>query len=137
MKTGIITIVLATLTSVAACKKDGAKTEGTATTPPANPTATATAPAPDSSRLEISVTEQGFEPDNAQVPAGKPVTLVFTRNTDNTCAKKVVVKMPDGNKLEKDLPLDQPVEIAATFPTAGTVGYACGMDMVKGTITVQ
>lgn len=64
-------------------------------------------------------------------------TLVFERKSDQTCAKQVVIKMADGSKIEKDLPLNTPVEIAATFPTAGKLGYACGMDMVKGTITVQ
>lgn len=37
----------------------------------------------------------------------------------------------------RDLRLDKPVEIAATFPKAGKLGYACGMDMIKGTITVE
>ena len=45
--------------------------------------------------------------------------------------------MADGSKVEKQLPLDTPIEIATTFPTAGKLGYACGMDMVKATITVQ
>jgi hypothetical protein len=30
-----------------------------------------------------------------------------------------------------------PVEIAATFPKAGKLGYACGMDMIKGTVVVE
>ena len=29
------------------------------------------------------------------------------------------------------------VEVAATFPKAGKLTYACGMDMVHGTLTVQ
>ncbi len=78
-----------------------------------------------------------FEPDDVKVPAGKPVTLVFERMTDETCAKQVVLKMADGSKIERDLPLGKPVELAATFPAAGKLGYACGMDMIKGTITVQ
>ena len=82
-------------------------------------------------------TEKGFEPEDVQVPAGKPVTLVFTRKTDKTCAKEVILNMADGTKLEKQLPLDKHVEFAATFPAAGKLGYACGMDMIKGTITVQ
>ena len=43
----------------------------------------------------------------------------------------------DGKKIEKSLPLDAPVEVAATFPKAGKLDYACGMDMIKGTIMVQ
>ena len=91
----------------------------------------------DSSKIQISVTEKGFEPESVDVPSGKPVTLVFTRKTDKTCAKEVILTMADGNKVEKALPLDTPVELAATFPKAGKLGYACGMDMIHGTIVVQ
>ena len=99
-------------------------------------TATASKPA-DSARFEIKVTDNGFEPADVAVPAGKPVTLVFERKTDQTCAKQVILTMDDGKKIEKQLPLNTPVELAATFPKAGKLGYACGMDMIKGTITVQ
>ncbi|HSN25885.1 MAG TPA: cupredoxin domain-containing protein [Kofleriaceae bacterium] len=96
-----------------------------------------TPPAAAKAPYEIDVTEKGFEPADLPVPAGKPVTLVFNRKTDETCAKKIVLDMGDGNKVEKDLPLNKPVEIATTFPKAGKLSYACGMDMMKGTITVQ
>ena len=95
-------------------------------------------PAPAAStHVEIAVTEKGFEPADVAVPAGKPVTIVFSRKTDQTCAKQIVLDTGDGKKIEKDLPLGQPVEIATTFPKAGKLGYACAMDMMKGTITVQ
>lgn len=87
-------------------------------------------------RFEIAVTEKGFEPGDLAVPAGKPVTIVFDRKTDATCAKQIVLDTGD-TKIQKDLPLDTPVEIATTFPKAGKLTYACAMDMMKGTITVQ
>ena len=90
-----------------------------------------------SSRIEIAVTKRGFDPDAINVPARKPVTLVFTRKTDMTCTKSVVLTLQDGTKLERDLPLDKPVELAVTFPKAGRLGYACSMDMTKGVIVVQ
>ncbi len=89
------------------------------------------------SRIEIAVTRSGFEPGNIAVQANKPVTLVFTRKTDATCAKHVVLTLDDGKKLERDLPLDKPVELAVTFPRAGKLVYACSMDMVKGVVLVQ
>jgi plastocyanin domain-containing protein len=101
------------------------------------PTSTTSTKPTDTARFEIKVTENGFEPADVSVPAGKPVTLVFERKTDNTCAKEVVLTMDDGKKIDKELPLNTPVELAATFPKAGKLGYACGMDMIKGTITVQ
>jgi plastocyanin domain-containing protein len=92
---------------------------------------------PATSRIEISVTRSGFEPGNISVPAKKPVTLVFTRKTDATCTKSVVVTVGDGKKIERELPLDKPVELAVTFPKAGTLSYACGMDMNRGIIVVR
>jgi plastocyanin domain-containing protein len=88
-------------------------------------------------RIEIQVTKRGFDPAEVTVPAKTPVTLVFTRKTDATCAKTIVLTLDDGKKIERALPLDTPVEIAATFPKAGTLGYACSMNMTKGTIVVQ
>jgi plastocyanin domain-containing protein len=91
----------------------------------------------DPSRIAIDVTKDGFSPEHVTVPAAKPVTLVFDRKTDETCAKQVVLDPGDGKKITKDLPLNQPVEVAVTFPKAGDLTYACGMDMFHGTITVQ
>lgn len=93
--------------------------------------------AKDSSRISIEVNRRGFSPDNISVAAKKPVTLVFTRTTDATCAKSVVVHVDDTKKIERELPLDKPVEIAVTFPKAGKLSYACSMDMVKGVVVVQ
>lgn len=88
-------------------------------------------------RIDIKLTSRGFDPDNISVPAKQPVTLVFTRKTESTCTKSIVVTLDDGKKLERQLPLDKPVELAVTFPKAGKLTYACSMDMYKGTIVVQ
>jgi plastocyanin domain-containing protein len=133
-----MTRLLAVFASLAlaatACAK---KHDSSAKAPTSSTPNTAAAKPAESTRFDIKVTENGFEPADVAVPAGKPVTLVFERKTDETCVKQVVLTMADGKKLEKELPLNTPVELAATFPKAGTIGYACGMDMVKGTITVQ
>lgn len=99
--------------------------------------AMADAPAKNPSRIEVSVTKRGFNPESINVPANKLVTLVFTRKTEQTCAKSVVLTTNDGKKIERELPLDKPVEIAITFPKAGKLDYACGMDMARGTIVVE
>ena len=44
-----------------------------------------------SSRIAITVSRRGFEPGEITVAAKKPVTLVFTRTTEATCAKSIVV----------------------------------------------
>ena len=100
--------------------------------------ASATAkPAPPVSRVEITVDRKGFTPDHITVAKAQAVVLAFTRKTDATCAKAVVVELGDGKKVEKDLPLGQTVEISATFAKAGELSYTCGMDMVHGVLTVQ
>ena len=117
--------LLAIAALVVACSKSETKPT---TDNPAPPTA--------GDRIAISVTDKGFEPDNVTVPSGKPVTLVFTRKSDTTCAKEVVIPLDD-QKIEKKLPLNEPVEVAVTFPKAGQITYACGMDMLKGVVVVQ
>ena len=94
------------------------------------------AASPTSTRVAINVTEDGFTPGDVHVPQGKPVTLVFERKTDATCAKEVVLEVGD-QKIQKELPLNQPVEVAVTFPKAGKLTYACGMDMLKGVILIE
>jgi thiol-disulfide isomerase/thioredoxin len=90
---------------------------------------------PPSTTATILVTENGFEPGNVTVPAGVPVVLTFERKTDQTCATEVVLTV-DGTRIERELPLDQPVEVPLTFSTPEVITYACGMDMLHGTITV-
>jgi plastocyanin domain-containing protein len=97
----------------------------------------ADAPKAKQTRFEIAITHSGFEPGSITVPAKIPVELVFTRKTDQTCTKSIVVTVDDGKTIERELPLDKPVAIAVTFPKAGTLGYACSMNMNKGTIVVQ
>ncbi len=99
--------------------------------------ARADAPTAKPTRFEIAITRAGFEPGTVTVPAKTPVTLVFTRKTEQTCTKSIVVDVDAGKTIERDLPLDKAVEIAVTFPKAGKLGYACSMHMNKGTIVVQ
>lgn len=37
-------------------------------------------------RIEVSVTEKGFEPDQITVKKGEPLLLVFTRKTETAAA---------------------------------------------------
>ena len=92
--------------------------------------------APSGSRIAIDVTEDGFAPDHIKVDKDKAVTLVFDRKTDQTCAKKVVVDT-GADKITKDLPLNKEVEIPVTFAKAGELKYACAMNMISGTISVE
>ena len=128
LRTIVLLIAVTSVGATACAKKD---TAGKA------PVAAAPVAASADGRIAIKVTDNGFEPANVSVPAGKPVTLVFTRTTEHTCATEVVMQIGDQPKTTTKLPLNQAVEIAATFPKAGVVNYACAMDMTKGVITVQ
>ena len=85
-------------------------------------------------RVELAVTERGFEPSEVQAKKGVPLTLVVTRKTDATCAKEIVIA--DQN-IRKDLPLNQAVEVTFTPGDSGEIRYVCGMDMIAGKIVVQ
>jgi len=85
-------------------------------------------------RFSIAVTDTGFAPGTITVPAGKPVTLVVTRKTDQTCAKEIV--FPDQG-IRKALPLNQAVEIALPASRPGEIAYKCGMDMLYGKVVVR
>jgi plastocyanin domain-containing protein len=86
-------------------------------------------------KIEIAVTENGFEPTPITVKKGEPLKLVITRKTDKTCAKSVVFDDP---KLKKALPLNEPVEIMFTPTKSGELKYGCAMGkMIGGTIRVE
>jgi len=84
--------------------------------------------------IEISVTTDGFVPAQVKVKAGQPVKLIVTRKTARTCATEIVIK---DFGIKQPLPLNQPVEITFTPTKAGSIRYACAMDMIAGAIMVE
>jgi hypothetical protein len=98
-------------------------------TPPVAPMAV-----PSVQTVAISVNKAGFEPATAEVRAGVPVELVFTRRTDETCAKEVEVP---SMKIRETLPLNKPVSIAIPAGPPRTLAFACGMNMLKGSVVVR
>lgn len=83
---------------------------------------------------QIVLTERGFEPAEIKIPSNKPVTLVVTRKTDQTCAKELIFA---DSKQRHELPLNQEVRIALPAQQGGTLSYACGMDMIRGKVVVR
>ncbi len=99
---------------------------------PAKPDTVAKAPA--ARTVEMTVTQAGFVPAEIKVKKGEPLKLVITRKTERTCATEIVVK---DYGIRKELPLDKPVEVAFTPQKAGSIRYACGMDMIAGVLIVD
>jgi hypothetical protein len=89
---------------------------------------------PDVQSAKIVVTERGFEPAKVTLRAGAPARLTFIRTTDNTCGTEVV--LPSLN-IKRALPLNKPVDIDFTPAKSGELAFACGMNMLRGTIVVQ
>jgi plastocyanin domain-containing protein len=84
--------------------------------------------------IEVSVTDNGFEPSRIEVNKGDNVTLVVTRKTEQTCATGIVVA---DRSITKDLPLNEPVRVAIGSVEGGEIGFACPMDMIKGTVATN
>jgi plastocyanin domain-containing protein len=85
-------------------------------------------------RVAIRADKHGFTPSSVALVKGTPATLVFTRTTDDTCAKQVV--FPELS-VKKDLPLDKPVDVNVPTSATRTLNFACGMGMFKGSVTIQ
>ncbi len=120
----ITTPALLVVAALAACKKDA---------PPA-PITPAEITAPATGRVAVSVDGEGYHPSRIRAPAGRALTLVFTRTTDECCGQQLV--FPTMN-IRRDLPLNRAVEVPITVPANGTVAFTCGMSMYEGSIVVQ
>lgn len=83
--------------------------------------------------VEMTVTEDGFEPSKIKAKKGEKLRLVVTRKTDKTCATEIVIP-PHG--IKKDLPLDKAVTVELTPKASGEIRYACGMGHITGIVFV-
>lgn len=84
--------------------------------------------------IAIVADGDGFTPASVEAPAGKPVTLVFKRTTDATCATEAVFAATGERH---DLPLNQEVRVTVTPAAGETLRYACGMNMYLGEIVAK
>jgi plastocyanin domain-containing protein len=86
-------------------------------------------------QVEIKVTDKGYEPTPISVKKGEPLRLRITRTTDETCAKDII--LPDHN-IEKELPLNKPVDVEFTPTKSGKLKYGCSMGMmIAGVLIVE
>jgi len=83
---------------------------------------------------KVTVDDHGFTPSEVHVEKGKPLSLVFTRTTDKTCATEVV--FPE-LKLKKDLPLNTAVSIDVPTEQSRTLAFQCGMGMYRSAVVIQ
>lgn len=85
--------------------------------------------------IEISVTENGYEPSPIKVKKGEPLLLKVTRKTEQTCATELLIK---DTQIKLPLPLNKTVEVSYTPEKTGDVKYGCAMGMmISGVLTVE
>ena len=82
----------------------------------------------------VTVTDASFDPQRLTLRAGVPARVTFTRRSDKTCATAVVFASLN---IRRELPLNEPVTIEFTPDTAGEIAFACGMNMLRGTVVIQ
>ncbi|NIS81804.1 MAG: HAD-IC family P-type ATPase, partial [Anaerolineales bacterium] len=84
---------------------------------------------------EIEVTVKGgYSPDVIRVKKGVPLRLIFDRQEAGECSSRVV--FPDF-QASKTLPPFARTTLEFTPDKAGEFGFACGMNMLHGTLIVE
>ena len=84
---------------------------------------------------EVRVTVRGgYIPNRIRARAGVPLRLVFDRQESGDCTSRVV--FPDFG-VSAELPAFGRASVEVTPPAAGEYGFACGMNMIHGTLVVE
>jgi len=81
--------------------------------------------------LEIIVKDGIYQPAYIEAKINKPITLKFIRYDASPCAEVVNFNSLNVNK---QLPLQKPVEITLTLKEAGEYEFTCQMGMYRGKI---
>src|SRR6516225_9004159 len=84
-------------------------------------------------RVVVTV-KGGYSPDVIKARQGVPLEMVFDRQESGDCTSRVV--FPDLT-VSAALPAYQQTTVRLTPASAGTFGFACGMNMVHGTLVVE
>lgn len=84
-------------------------------------------------RVEVTV-RGGYSPDVIRVRQGIPLELVFDRQESGECTSRVV--FPD-LRVSAGLPAYARTAVRVDPSEAGSFGFACGMNMIHGTLVVE
>ena len=76
----------------------------------------------------------GYSPDVIRVRQGVPVQVVFDRQESGDCTSRVV--FPDLG-VTAAWPADSRTTVRLAPSRAGSFGFACGMNMVRGKLVVE
>ncbi|WBP85112.1 heavy metal translocating P-type ATPase [Kitasatospora cathayae] len=84
-------------------------------------------------RVDVTV-RGGYKPDVIRLRQGVPAELVFDRQESGECTSRVV--FPD-LRVSAALPAYQRTTVSLVPSRAGSFGFACGMNMIHGTLLVE
>jgi Cu+-exporting ATPase len=84
-------------------------------------------------RVEVTV-RGGYSPNVIRVRQGLPVELIFDRQESGECTSRVV--FPD-LRVSAGLPAYARTTVRLSPDQAGSFGFACGMNMIHGTLLVE
>ncbi|OLZ62734.1 copper-translocating P-type ATPase [Streptomyces amritsarensis] len=84
-------------------------------------------------RVDV-VVRGGYSPNLIKVRQGTPLELVFDRQESGECTSRVV--FPDLH-VSAGLPAHTRTTVRLSPDTPGTFGFACGMNMIHGTLLVE
>ena len=76
----------------------------------------------------------GYSPSRIRARAGTPLRLIFDRQETGDCTSRVV--FPDFG-MSADLPAFQETAVELLPTSPGEFGFACGMNMIHGVLTVD
>src|SRR6266550_74955 len=84
---------------------------------------------------EVTVTVKGgYSPDLVRVRQGVPLRIIFDRQESGECTPRVV--FPDF-AVSQPLPAFAQTAVQLVPSRAGEFGFACGMNMVHGTLVIE
>lgn len=84
---------------------------------------------------EVRITVRGgYTPDIIEVRKGVPLRLIFDRQENSDCSSRVI--FPDF-QVSKSLAAFGTTELRFTPDKEGAFGFACGMNMLHGTLVVR
>ena len=127
--------LLIAIVAIVACAQQEPRVTDQTTTQTATPQTTAPVSAPSAAAQEQTIqVGAAFTPASVTIPANQPVRLHFRRTDEATCADEIV--LPELN-MRKKIAANETVTFDLPAQPARTLNFACGMDMMKGTVVVQ
>jgi plastocyanin domain-containing protein len=79
------------------------------------------------------VVEGGYQPAKVTVKAGERVRLKFVRKEYTGCTRELLIPALE---IRRELPPNKPVLVDLPALSPGDYEFRCGMNMVRGAITV-